>query len=199
MNPLLRKILILNITLSILYLAITFYFWSITNTKTYSTWNPFGVSILIFTRTDIGIWQPNGHIVLPNYPFYIFFITTTINLLYTLHISDKLNQIKEKINIMNPLLRKILIANIILTILYFLTSLYVWSYTNDSAFSSWGPTSIITQYFGYTGTGEVIGVMGINFIPNYPFWIFFISMIVNYIYINQLTDKLMNINSQPKE
>ena len=99
---------------------------------------------------------------------------------------------------MNPLLRKILIINIILAILFNISNFYVWSITHArDTFVSYNPFEIFLQGWGWTPEGITM-VTGITTIPNYPFLIFLTTIIVDSYYFIQVKDKMEELESKQK-
>ena len=98
---------------------------------------------------------------------------------------------------MNPLLRKILIINIILAVLFTVTTIYTWNLHSRGTFVSYNPIQILLTYWGWTP--EAITWTGIETIPNYPFLIFLTTVIVDSYYFIQVKDKMEELESKQKE
>jgi hypothetical protein len=86
-------------------------------------------------------------------------------------------------------LRTVIIVNAFLILLFVSSNYAVWTQFNsdhDLGFSRWNPFWIQDNISGGLVNGNFIGIGASIIMPNYPFWLFFVSIAVNFYLISRL-------------
>jgi len=82
-----RTIIIINSLLVLLFIAVNYGIWSQFNSNGnalgFSRWNPFWITDIHSGVLVNGNWMAlSGMVIFPNFPFWLFFISTAINLYF---------------------------------------------------------------------------------------------------------------------
>jgi len=86
-------------------------------------------------------------------------------------------------------LRSIIIVNVVLILLFVVTNYGMWSMVDIHPIlgnTVMNPLNVIVSMWGDVVDGEIYRVGGIRIMPNFPFWLFFISTAVNLYFISRL-------------
>ena len=90
------------------------------------------------------------------------------------------------------LLRKltlIVVVNVVLILLFVVTNYGMWNMVDTYPIlghTEMNPLNVIASMWGEVVDGEIYRVEGFRIMPNFPFWLFFVSTAVNlYFIVNQ--------------
>jgi hypothetical protein len=86
--------------------------------------------------------------------------------------------------------RSIIIVNAVLILLFIVANYAVWDMVNSNTHLSntvMNPINVIESMWGDVVDGKVERIDGLNIMPNFPFWLFFVAIAVNLYFINILS------------
>jgi hypothetical protein len=92
----------------------------------------------------------------------------------------------------------IIIVNAVLILLFVITNYVMWNMVDTYpilGYTVMNPLNVIASMWGEVVNGEIHRINGIGIMPNFPFWLFFISTVVNLYFIVKLTKKQNQTNN----
>lgn len=92
----------------------------------------------------------------------------------------------------------IIVVNAVLILLFVITNYGIWNMVDIYPIlgnTVMNPINVIVSMWGEVVDGEIYRVDGMGIMPNFPFWLFFISTVVNLYFILKL-DKESKLNKQ---
>jgi hypothetical protein len=92
----------------------------------------------------------------------------------------------------------IIVVNVVLILLFVITNYAMWNMVDTYPIlghTVMNPLNVIASMWGEVVDGEIYRADGMGIMPNFPFWLFFISTAVNLYFIAKL-NKESKLNKQ---
>jgi hypothetical protein len=86
-------------------------------------------------------------------------------------------------------LRTILAVNVVLILLFVVSNYALWDMLNSYTHlgrTVMNPLNVILSMWGDVVDGNIERISGLKIFPNFPFWIFFLTVAINLLFIYQL-------------
>ncbi len=84
----------------------------------------------------------------------------------------------------------IVVVNVVLILLFVVTNYGMWNMVDTYPIlghTVMNPINVIVSMWGEVVDGEIYRISGIGIMPNFPFWLFFVSTAVNLYFIVKLS------------
>jgi len=86
-------------------------------------------------------------------------------------------------------LRTIIIVNAVLILLFILTNYGIWDVVTSNTHlghTSMNAFNVVESLWGDVVDGQICRIDGMFIMPNFPFWLFFVAIAVNLLFIIKL-------------